>query len=100
MLSDVGFAGESGSDCSISLRKTTHNTNVPDSNCTAFKKFSLASAQKSTDNTPCTNRPVACQICKVVYWSYALGKHYEQKHPDSLCPNMITEAERGTMKKK
>ena len=94
-----GFCGGS-TGCSISLRKTTHKIRVPESNCSMFQKFSLTSAQTSTANTPCTNRPVDCQICKVVYWSYAMQKHYEQKHVDSPCPELIAEEEKAIMKVK
>ena len=94
-----GFCG-GNTGCSIALKKTSHRTFVPDSNCKIFKKFSLASAKTSTSSSPCTNRPVVCSICKVVYWSYSLNKHYEQKHSGSTFPETISDEEVNVMQKK
>ena len=87
-----GFCG-GNSSCSITLKKTTHQTLVPDSNYPYKMKFSLASADKSTVSGPCTNQPVSCSICKVVYWNYSIKRHYEEKHRDSVCTITITNAE-------
>ena len=85
---------------SISLQSTSHKTETPQSNCPDYRKFSLASARTSTQNTPCTNRPVECDICKVVHWSYYLKKHYEENHTDSVCSENISEEELNVMWKK
>ena len=87
-----GYCG-GNSSCSINLKKTSHQTLIPESNCPYKMKFSLASASKSTVTGPCTNRPVLCSICKVVYWSYSYKKHYEDKHSDYTCPITVTDAE-------
>ena len=93
-----GFCGGS-SGCSVNFKKTTHHTFIPTSNCKMYKKFSLKSAMTSTTNTPCTNRPVKCDCCSVVYWSYALEKHYKEKHPESECTEIVSEKEKDTMMK-
>ena len=37
--------------------------------CKYFYKFSLGPATKVSDVSPCTNRPVECDLCKLVFWS-------------------------------
>ena len=94
-----GFCGLKAGH-SISLQSTSHKTKIPQSNCPDYRKFSLASARTSTQNTPCTNRPVECDICKVVYWSYYLKKRYEENHAASVCPENISDEEVNAMRKK
>ena len=43
---------------------------------------------------PCSNRPVNCEQCNAVFWSYKLEFHYKSCHKGLTCPNMITEEER------
>ena len=78
-----GYCGMTG--CRIELVKTSgkgiHATYGPASNCKYFKSFSLKAVEKSTKNSPCTNHPLECVICKTVYWSYNLNTHYSLHHP-------------------
>ena len=64
-----GFCGSIG--CSIGIVKTPGNgvrkTFGPKSDCTLFRAFSLKPA---ADSKICTNRPVNCEICNQVFWSY------------------------------
>lgn len=46
-------------------------------------KFYVKSAEKFTRTTPCSNRPVACQLCDEIYWSYNMQTHYSEAHPHS-----------------
>ncbi|KAJ7848204.1 hypothetical protein B0H13DRAFT_2361998 [Mycena leptocephala] len=89
-----GFCGRSGT-CNLDLAKTTRSY-IPESNCPYFRKFSLASAEKTTTSGPSTNRPLRCEIChgsqpertqirrhEHVFWSYNLPAHIESSHPDT-----------------
>lgn len=94
-----GFCGTMG--CSLSLETNIPGKNAPNcplSNCTFFTKFSLKSAEKSTKTSPCTNRPVKCEVCKLVYWSYNIQIHYERNHIGHNIPSMISEDEIIKMK--
>ncbi|KAJ7818283.1 hypothetical protein B0H13DRAFT_1462321, partial [Mycena leptocephala] len=88
-----GFCGRSGT-CNLDLAKTTRSY-IPESNCPYFRKFSLASAEKTTTSGPSTNRPLRCEICHGSQpertqirrhehvWSYNLPAHIESSHPDT-----------------
>ncbi|KAJ7898149.1 hypothetical protein B0H13DRAFT_2337610 [Mycena leptocephala] len=89
-----GFCGRSGT-YNLDLSKTTRSY-IPESNCPYFRKFSLASAEKTTTSGPSTNRPLRCEIChgsqpertqirrhEHVFWSYNLPAHIESSHPDT-----------------
>ena len=90
-----GFCGQTG--CSLTLKKSSHKILVPDSNCLKFCKFSLKSAETSKIRNPCTNRPLPCGICKIVYWSYAMEEHYKEMHTESACPKFVSDIERTWM---
>ena len=79
--------------------KTTHKTIIPASNCKLYIKFSLKSALTSRERTPCSNRPVSCQLCKNVYWSYALQDHYTAVHTGETYPLVISDEEKKLMLK-
>ena len=89
-----GFCGQLG-EHKISLKKTTHQILIPQSNCPYFMKFSLASAAKQTTRKSFTNRPLACEVCGEVYWSYSLQKHYSLSHEGFTCPLEVTETEKN-----
>ena len=84
--------------CSIDLVRGSGRgktmTMIPGSNCTYQVKFSLKSAEMSTKSSPCTNRPITCEHCKTVQWSYNLPKHCKEKHSDYPIPTTITDEER------
>ena len=89
-----GYCGESSGEHKISLKKTTHQTLIPQSNCPKMIKFSLAAAAKAAGRNPFLNRPVACEVCKEVYWSYALKKHFERSHIGHTCNIIVSEEEK------
>ena len=71
---------------------------VPQSTCIYFEKFSLKSASKVTKTSPCTNRPVECPTCKRIFWSYNMYSHYKENHPDYGKDNcLISEEERNLL---
>jgi hypothetical protein len=94
-----GFCGLN--DCSIALEvgsgrgKTA--TLVPGSNCEYASKFSLKSAEKSTRTGPCTNRPITCNLCKTIQWTYNMPGHYRSKHSDHPVPKRIADGEEERM---
>ena len=94
-----GFCGLDG--CSVDLVRGSgrgkNTTLVPGGNCEYLHKFSIKSAEKSTKSGPCTNRPVACEVCKVIVWSYNLPEHYRKKHTNHPIPSQITAEERKFM---
>ena len=92
-----GFCGKEG--CSINLKKTSHNTMIPESNCPMFTKFSLKPCESPKERNPCSNRPVKCEVCHVVYWSYALQHHYLEQHPEHSAQLTVSELEKGWMAK-
>jgi len=63
------FCGTVG--CTIGLVRT--NTTVipdrPQSDCKYFVKFSMKAVEKTSKYSPCSNRPVRCEICQHIYWS-------------------------------
>ena len=48
--------------------------------CTNGAKFNLKSACKSSIKTPCTNRPIRCNVCQCVFWSYNILIHHTLNH--------------------
>ena len=66
---------------------------IPASNCKFDVKFSLKSAVTPGERTPCSNRPVLCELCKTVYWNYGLYDHYAAVHTGETCPLMINDEE-------
>ena len=57
-----------------------YKTLGPESNCSYFYQFSMKAAAKVTERSPCTNRPVKCDLCEQIYWSYNLEIHYKSMH--------------------
>lgn len=90
-----GFCGSVG--CSISIKVTSgfgvNATYGPESDCKFYIRFSLKKKKKVIDSYPCSNRPVVCDHCKKVFWSYNMKLHYGNTHPGIDCPEMITEEE-------
>ena len=88
LLNACGFCGEimNGGKCYIEIVKRSGRgqtaSEVPNSACEYFEKFSIASAEKGSKRSPCTNRPVECQVCKRVFWSYNMFHHIESSHTD------------------
>ena len=91
-----GFCGLVG--CSIAIVVTSgkgkNTTYGPASSCAYFRKFNLKSSTKPTRSSPSTNRPIECHLCKEVYWSYNVKRHFGEKHADQQPPELITELER------
>lgn len=84
-----GFCGLSCGSI-LEIRKSSGygvNQNFkPFSNCKYFYAFSLAPAEKAkkrvekTGRETCSNRPVVCKLCRLVFWSYNMDSHYDEKH--------------------
>jgi hypothetical protein len=85
VLADVcGFCG-TYCKTSLGLKLTpgtkNNGTYKAQSNCTHDYDFSIASCLKLSDNNPCSNRPVKCELCEnAVVWSYGLNLHYSLLH--------------------
>ena len=55
----------------------------------------MASCLKLSENNPCSNRPVECELCEnTVVWSYGLNLHYSIKHQGLTCPINVPDNER------
>jgi len=84
-----GFCGKIG--CSIALEVTSgrgaNKTFGPVSrDCKYHYCFSLKSAEKVSAFNPCTNRPIKCELCSLVVWSYNMRSHYTLNHPNNDYP--------------
>ena len=98
-----GFCGMIGK-CYIDIIKGSGRgqtaSEVPDSGCEYFEKFSIVAAGKGSKRSPCTNRPVECQVCKRVFWSYNMHQHFETSHSDHPKSSWaIKDAEKIAVKK-
>ena len=49
--------------------------------CKYLYNFSLKSAFN-----PCTNRPIKCEMCSLVVWSYNMRSHYSMAHSNNDLP--------------
>ena len=45
-----------------------------------FFTLSLKPASKGSIRSPCTNRPIICEICNECIWSYNINYHYQNKN--------------------
>jgi hypothetical protein len=84
-LDSCGFCGTGScrTNLSISSGYGVNKTYRAVSKCTYFTKFNLKSISKTSKNSPCTNRPVKCDVseCTEIIWSYAMKLHFEKMHP-------------------
>ena len=77
-----GFCGKNGCNSILFISSGTDIWCVKP-NCKYFYDFSLKAAAKSSKNTPCTKRPVKCEICPAplnIVWTYDLRTHYTNLH--------------------
>ena len=86
---NCGFCGLIG--CSIALECTSgrgaNKTFGPVSvDCKYRYNFSLKSAEKISAFNPCTNRPIKCEMCSLVVWSYNMKSHYSMAHSNNDLP--------------
>ena len=59
----------------------------------------MGSAAKSSKFSPCTNRPIECNLCDKVYvWSYNIDQHYSLIHPNIRPECFISEDEKNKVK--
>ncbi len=97
-----GFCGEGG--CRLELRPGSgdgvNKTLKVWSDCPYFHCFNFKSSyDKVIRSYPCSNRPIACEICKGIYWSYNIQVHYELSHNNCQIPDLITKQEREAVLK-
>lgn len=83
-----GFCLSTHSFCQIVLVKSkgadgATRIDMAKSRCPNLAKLGLATAAKSTERSPCTNRPLPCLIdpCPYVDWKYNLKSHISKVHP-------------------
>ena len=55
---------------------------------------------KTATKANTTNRPLKCEICDKVYWSYNLKTHFELMHNNIAAPNVVSDEEIDLIKKK
>ena len=74
------FCGKS--TCLVSLVNTSKKRNERkykvSSTCDYLINFNIKSAEKSSKDMPCCNRPIPCPYdeCKQIVWLYNLPSHY------------------------
>ncbi|KAJ6579843.1 hypothetical protein B0H10DRAFT_1678265, partial [Mycena sp. CBHHK59/15] len=83
-----GFCLATQSFCSIVLVKRKGGDgairiDMSKSRCPNLANLGLASAVKSTEQSPCTNTPLLCPIspCADIIWKYNLKSHISCVHP-------------------
>jgi hypothetical protein len=75
--------------CKINLIKTKGRTgnlaiDMKTSSCPNLVKFSISTAAKCSEASPCTNHPLHCPYCpksSPVVWSYTFCQHLLRFHP-------------------
>ena len=79
-----GFCGVQGCDIDISCGSGRGKSisEVPQSRCDFYEKFSIKAAANGSKRSPCTNRPIHCPVCTRVVWFYNMSFHYQSNHPD------------------
>jgi hypothetical protein len=45
-------------------------------------------------SNPCLNRPIQCEHCHEVVWSYNMNEHFKISHKGFECPALISEEEK------
>ena len=90
-----GFCGEIS--YTIDLVTTSRYGNNaaygPKSDFAYFTDISKRTNNNLVLSNPCSNRPVHCELCETVYWSYNLASHYLLIHPGIKCPEQISKKE-------
>jgi len=96
-----GTCGKSTSlgTCAVTVTNIRGSSKVT-SNCPEFTGISYASALKGSSTTPCTNVPIACELCiqptnsKIVpaVWRYNLLDHVRLTHPGHTQPSHFSPA--------
>lgn len=75
----------------MGLRKKPKSMEVS-SNCKYYYNFNYKAATKSSSNSPSTNAPLICPLCKPspktgqkpAFWKYNLEAHLHREHPEAL----------------
>jgi len=71
----------------------------PESDCEYHYKFNFAKkssteeAKKIPVSYPCLNRPVKCEHCERIYWSYNMEAHHSKAHRRIDFEQLVTEEE-------
>ena len=87
-------------DCDISLvnsGSTENGTLHPTySQCNYYYKFSYNKTKQTIlKSNHCTNKPVSCNQCKGIFWSYNLLEHYKLTFQVINCQQMVSEEEKN-----
>ena len=69
------------------------------SDCSYYYEFSMKSSEKVPNSYPCSNRPVKCDHCEEIYWTYNMETHHLAAHNEMNFNSLITDNERALIKK-
>ena len=69
------------------------------SDCQYHYLFSMKVSDKIPKSYPCSNRPVKCEYCDEIYWSYNMEAHHLAKHKGMNFNSLITESEERLVRK-
>jgi hypothetical protein len=96
-----GYCGLIG--CNVSLVKTSgfgEKANYgPESDCEYHYKFNFAKKSSTEEaktipvSYPCLNRPVKCEHCEHIYWSYNMEAHHSKAHRGIDFEQLVTDEE-------
>ena len=69
------------------------------SDCSYYYEFSMKNSEKVPNSYPCSNRPVKCDHCEEIYWTYNMETHHLAAHNEMNFNSLITDNERALIKK-
>ena len=71
----------------------------PKSDCRYFTDINKRTDNKLVKSYPCSNRPVKCDHCEEIYWTYNMETHHLAAHNEMNFNSLITDNERALIKK-
>ena len=63
---------------------------IPDHVLDVGKALGLVQSLPLVESQKIENRPILCEHCKTVQWSYNLPNHFRSKHSDYPIPKRIS----------
>ncbi|PBK88629.1 hypothetical protein ARMGADRAFT_1065534 [Armillaria gallica] len=83
-----GFCLTTDGSCSIRLhqRRQADHVDIKKSQCPHVVSTNLLKAERSSERSPCTNRPLRCPLCPEyadAVWRYILRSHISRIHPSA-----------------